>query len=37
MSILLNLGKGKAIPVQPWRGPDGSRRLRPSDFLKIGK
>jgi hypothetical protein len=36
MLILLNLGKGPAIPVQAWTGPDGSRRLRLSDFLIIG-
>jgi len=36
MLILLNLGKGQAIPVQAWTGPDGSRRLRLSDFLIIG-
>jgi hypothetical protein len=24
-------GKGKAIPVQPWEGPEGSRRLRLPD------
>jgi len=22
-------GKGKAIPLQAWTGPEGSRRLRP--------
>jgi hypothetical protein len=24
--------KGKAIPLQPWTGPQGSRRLRLPDF-----
>ena len=24
-------GKGKAIPIQTWTGPEGSRRLRPPD------
>jgi hypothetical protein len=23
-----NKGKGKAIPLQAWTGPEGSRRLR---------
>jgi hypothetical protein len=24
--------KGKAIPLQAWTGPEGSRRLRLADF-----
>jgi len=24
--------KGKAIPLQAWKGPEGSRRLRLPDF-----
>jgi len=28
--------KGKAIPFQPWTGPEGSRRLRLPDFKTIG-
>jgi len=28
--------KGKAMPLQAWRGPEGSRRLRLSDFKTIG-
>jgi hypothetical protein len=28
-------GKGKAIPLQAWRGPEGSRSLRRPDFKKI--
>ena len=27
---------GKAIPLQVWRGPEGSRRLRLPDFKTIG-
>jgi len=27
--------KGKAIPVQTWTGPEGSRRLRFPDFVTI--
>jgi hypothetical protein len=29
-------GKGKAIPLQTCAGPEGSRRLRLSDFKTIG-
>jgi hypothetical protein len=29
-------GKGKAIPLQAWTGPDVSRRLRLPDFKTIG-
>jgi len=28
--------KGKAIPLQTWRSPEGSRRLRLPDFKTIG-
>ena len=28
-------GKVKAIPVQVWRGPEGSRRLEFPDFKTI--
>jgi len=27
---------GKAIPLQVWTGPEGSRRLRLPDFKTIG-
>ena len=30
-----NEGKGKAIPLQAWRGPEGSRRLRLPDFKTV--
>ena len=30
------LSKGKAIPLQAWTGPEGSRRLRLPDFMTIG-
>ena len=26
-------GKGKAVPLQAWRGPEGSRKLRFPDFV----
>jgi hypothetical protein len=29
-------GKGKAIPVQAWTGPESSRRLKLPDFMTIG-
>jgi len=29
-------GKGKAIPLQTWTDPEGSRRLRLPDFKTIG-
>ncbi len=29
--------KGKAIPLQAWTGPEGSRRLRFPDFMTVGK
>jgi len=29
-------GKGKAIPLQAWTGPESSRRLRLPDFNTIG-
>jgi len=29
-------GKGKAIPVEAWTDPEGSRRLRLPDFETIG-
>jgi hypothetical protein len=28
--------EGKAIPLQAWTGPQGSRRLRLPDFKTIG-
>jgi hypothetical protein len=28
--------KGKAISLQAWTGPEGSRRLKPPDFKTIG-
>jgi hypothetical protein len=32
----LGKGKGKAIPLQAWTGPEGSRRIRHQDFKTIG-
>ena len=31
-----NIVKVKAIPLQSWTGPEGSRRLRLPDFKTIG-
>jgi len=28
--------KGKAIPLEAWTGPEGSRRLRLPDFKTVG-
>jgi len=28
--------KGRAIPLQAWTGPEGSRRMRLRDFKTIG-
>jgi len=29
-------GKGKAVPLQAWTGPEGSRKLRVPDFRDNG-
>jgi len=29
-------GKGKAIPLRAWTGPEGTRRLRLPDLKTIG-
>jgi hypothetical protein len=36
ISSLEGKGKGKAIPLQAWTGPEGSRRLKLPDFKTIG-
>jgi len=30
---IMTLYKGKAVPLQTWTGPEGSRKLRLPDFL----
>ena len=35
-NIVIPLKGRTAIPLQGWRGPEGSRRLRRSDFKTIG-
>ena len=32
----ISKGKSKAIPLQAWGGPEGSRRLGLPDFKTIG-
>ena len=34
-NIVKGKGKGKAIPLQAWTGPKGSRTLRLPDFKTI--
>jgi hypothetical protein len=34
--VKLETVKGKAIPVQAWRGPEGSRMLRLPDYITVG-
>jgi len=34
--IYIYISKGKAIPLQAWTDPEGSRRLRLPDFKTIG-
>ena len=34
--IEMSKGKGKAIPLQAWTGPEGYRSLRLPDFKTIG-
>jgi len=36
VDIALRHGKSKAIPLQAWTGPEGSRGLRLPDFKTIG-
>jgi hypothetical protein len=33
--VMLLKNKGKAIPLQAWTGPEGSRRLRLPDLKTI--
>ena len=32
-NICKGKGKGKAVPLQAWSGPDGPRKLRFPDFM----
>jgi len=31
--MFLNMCKGKAVPLQAWSGPEGSRNFRFPDFM----
>jgi hypothetical protein len=33
ISVQIWAGKGKAVPLQAWSGPEGSRKLRFPDYL----
>ena len=33
----VHTGKGKAVPLQAWIGPEGSRKLRFPDFMTTGQ
>jgi len=35
MANVISYSKAKAIPLQAWTGPEGSRRLRLPDLKKI--
>jgi hypothetical protein len=35
--IGLGVVKGKAVPLQAWSGPEGSRKLRFPDFMKTAQ
>jgi len=36
MQDFLRVKRGKAVPLQAWTGPEGSRRWRLPDFKMIG-
>ena len=36
-AISLQKGKDKAVPLQAWGGPEGSRKLRFPDFMKMAQ
>jgi len=33
LKVMAVKGKGKAVPLQAWSGPEGSRKLRFTDFM----
>jgi len=35
--LYINNKKGKAVPLQDWRGPEGSRKLRFLDFMTMAQ
>jgi hypothetical protein len=34
---VVKVKKGKAVPLQAWGGPEGSRKLRFPDFMTTGQ
>jgi len=34
---LLYKGKGKAVPLQAWSGPEGSRKFRFPDYMTMAQ
>ena len=34
---LIDSGKGKAVPLQAWSGPEGSRKLRLPDLMTTAR
>ena len=37
IDILYYTKKGKAVPLQAWSGPEGSRKLRFPDFMTMAQ
>jgi len=35
--VCVYLWKGKAVPLQAWSGPEGSRKLRLPDFMTMAQ
>jgi hypothetical protein len=33
MNLWVCIGKGKAVPLQAWSGPEGPRKLRFQDYM----
>jgi len=36
MALISGHSRGKAIPLQAWTGPEGSRRFMHADFNTVG-
>jgi len=37
MVLYYSIGKGKAVPLQTWSGPEGSGKLRFPDFMTMAQ
>jgi len=37
MPVCMYVSKGKAVPLQAWSGPEGSRKLRFPDYIKTAQ